>query len=70
MSSKSQDNPLIPLLERLCGVIEKNSQVVEALHQDLRPELRRTATLERMRQEQKALAEAAAEAVRRQRKDK
>ena len=48
---------LIELLERLCLAVEN-------LTQDLRPELKKTATLERRKQEAKEIRSAAEEAVR------
>ena len=48
---------LIELLERLCLAVEN-------LTQDLRPELKKTATLERKKQEAKEIRSAAEEAVR------
>ena len=47
---------LIELLERLC-------LAVEHLNEDLRPELKKTATLERRKQEVKEIETAAAKAV-------
>ena len=47
---------LIEILERLCLAVEK-------LNQDLRPELKKTATLERRKQEVKEIETAAAKAV-------
>ncbi len=47
---------LIELLERLCLAVEN-------LTQDLRPELKKTATLERKKQEAKEIETAAAKAV-------
>jgi hypothetical protein len=49
---------LIELLERLC-------LAVEHLNEDLRPELKKTATLERKKQEAKEIRSAAEKAVRR-----
>jgi hypothetical protein len=49
---------LIELLERLC-------LAVEHLNEDLRPELKKTATLERKKQEAKEIRSAAEQAVRR-----
>jgi hypothetical protein len=49
------------LLERLC-------QAIEALHGDLRPELRRTETLRRVKEERLSLEQDAAEAVASRRK--
>ena len=48
---------LIELLERLCLAVEN-------LTEDLRPELKKTATLERKKQEAKEIRSAAEEAVR------
>ena len=48
---------LIELLERLCLAVEN-------LTEDLRPELKKTATLERRKQEAKEIRSAAEEAVR------
>ena len=47
---------LIELLERLCLAVEN-------LHEDIRPELKKTATLERRKQEVKEIETAAAKAV-------
>ena len=47
---------LIELLERLCLAVEN-------LTEDLRPELKKTATLERKKQEAKEIETAAAKAV-------
>jgi len=47
---------LIELLERLCLAVEN-------LTEDLRPELKKTATLERRKQEAKEIETAAAKAV-------
>ena len=47
---------LIELLERLC-------LAVEHLNEDLRPELKKTATLERKKQEAKEIETAASKAV-------
>ena len=47
---------LIELLERLCLAVEN-------LTQDLRPELKKTATLERKKQEAKGIESAASKAV-------
>jgi hypothetical protein len=47
---------LIELLERLC-------LAVEHLYEDLRPELKKTATLERRKQEVKEIETAASKAV-------
>ena len=47
---------LIELLERLCLAVEN-------LHEDLRPELKKTATLERRKQEVKEIETAASKAV-------
>ena len=63
MSTQTDPDRLCALLERLCAA-------VESLNADLKPELRKTASLERARRERKALEVAAEEAVRRQRKDK
>ena len=48
---------LIELLERLCLAVEN-------LTEDLRPELKKTATLERKKQEAKEIRSAAEQAVR------
>ena len=47
---------LIEILERLCLAVEK-------LNQDIRPELKKTVTLERRKQETKEIETAAAKAV-------
>ena len=47
---------LIELLERLCLAVEN-------LNEDIRPELKKTATLERRKQEAKEIETAAAKAV-------
>ena len=47
---------LIEILERLCLAVEK-------LNQDLRPELKKTVTLERRKQETKEIETAAAKAM-------
>ena len=47
---------LIEVLERLCLVMED-------LNENLRPELKKTATLERIKQETKEIKTAAAEAL-------
>ena len=47
---------LIEILERLCLAVEK-------LNQDLRPELKKTVTLERRKQETKEIESAAAKAM-------
>ena len=47
---------LIEILERLCLAVEK-------LNQDIRPELKKTVTLERRKQETKEIETAAAKAM-------
>ena len=51
-----EQNHLIEVLERLCLAVEN-------LSEDLRPELKKTATLERKKQEAKEIEIAAAKAV-------
>ena len=51
-----EQNHLIEVLERLCLAVEN-------LTEDLRPELKKTATLERKKQESKEIEIAAAKAV-------
>jgi hypothetical protein len=51
-----EQNHLIEVLERLCLAVEN-------LSEDLRPELKKTATLERKKQEAKEIKIAAAKAV-------
>ena len=51
-----EQNHLIEVLERLC-------LAVEHLNEDLRPELKKTATLERRKQEVKEIETAASKAV-------
>ena len=48
---------IIPLLKRICNA-------VEGLREDLRPELRKTETLKRLKREEEALRRKAEEAVR------
>ena len=51
-----EQNHLIEVLERLCLAVEN-------LSEDLRPELKKTATLERRKQEVKEIETAASKAV-------
>ena len=53
---EQNQNHLIEVLERLCLAVEN-------LTEDLRPELKKTATLERKKQEAKEIEIAAAKAV-------
>jgi|TARA_B100001079_G_C16240965_1_gene438998 hypothetical protein len=55
---------LIPLLERLCKLLEQNNHAMEGLHADLRPELHRTETMKRLKQEKDDLQNEIGEAVR------
>ena len=45
--------------DRLHSLMEKLSEEIKALHEDLRPELKRTETFRRKRQEQEELERAA-----------
>ena len=56
LESEQNQNHLIEVLERLCLAVEN-------LTEDLRPELKKTATLERKKQEAKEIEIAAAKAV-------
>ena len=55
---------LIPLLERLCKLLEQNNHAMEGLRADLRPELRKTETMSRKKCEEDAIRKATDEAVR------
>ena len=48
----------------LCEAIDRLILAIESLHADLRPEIKKTATLERRKQEAKEIRSAAEEAVR------
>ena len=48
----------------LCEAIDRLILAIESLHADLRPEIKKTATLERKKQEAKEIRSAAEEAVR------
>ena len=56
LESEQNQNHLIEVLERLCLAVEN-------LTEDLRPELKKTATLERKKQEAKEIEIAATKAV-------
>ena len=56
LEPEQNQNHLIEVLERLCLAVEN-------LTEDLRPELKKTATLERKKQEAKEIEIAAAKAV-------
>ena len=56
LEPEQNQNHLIEVLERLCLAVEN-------LTEDLRPELKKTATLERRKQEAKEIETAAAKAV-------
>ena len=56
LEPEQNQNHLIEVLERLCLAVEN-------LSEDLRPELKKTATLERKKQEAKEIEIAAAKAV-------
>ena len=56
LESEQNQNHLIEVLERLCLAVEN-------LTEDLRPELKKTATLERKKQEAKEIEIAAVKAV-------
>ena len=56
LEPEQNQNHLIEVLERLCLAVEN-------LKEDLRPELKKTATLERKKQEAKEIEIAAAKAV-------
>ena len=47
----------------LCEAIDRLILAIESLHADLRPEIKKTATLERRKQEAKEIETAAAKAV-------
>ena len=47
----------------LCEAIDRLILAIESLHADLRPEIKKTATLERRKQETKEIETAAAKAV-------
>ena len=48
---------------KLCEAIDRLILAIESLHADLRPEIKKTATLERRKQEAKEIETAAAKAV-------
>ena len=56
LEPEQNQNHLIEVLERLCLAVEN-------LTEDLRPELKKTATLERRKQEAKEIETAASKAV-------
>ena len=56
LEPEQNQNHLIEVLERLCLAVEN-------LNENLRPELKKTATLERRKQEAKEIETAAAKAV-------
>ena len=60
---EQNNNHLIEVLEQLCIVVERNSLAVDNLREDLHPELKKTATLERLKREKKGIKAAAASAV-------
>ena len=47
----------------LCEAIDRLILAIESLHADLRPEIKKTATLERRKQEAKEIETAASKAV-------
>tara|TARA_Y100000780_G_scaffold199300_1_gene190678 strand:+ start:387 stop:584 length:198 start_codon:yes stop_codon:yes gene_type:complete len=55
---------LIPLLERLCKLLEQNNHAMEGLRADLRPELRKTETMSRKKREEDVIRKEVDEAVR------
>ena len=60
---KTQET-LIPVLERLCKLLEQNNHAIEGLRADLRPELRRTETMSRKKREEDSIQKEVDEAVR------
>jgi hypothetical protein len=60
---KTQET-LIPVLERLCKLLEQNNHAIEGLRADLRPELRRTETMSRKKREEDSIRKEVDEAVR------
>ena len=60
---EQNNNHLIEVLEQLCIVVERNSLAMDNLREDLHPELKKTATLERLKREKAEIKSAAASAV-------
>jgi len=66
----TEQQRICSLLERLCAAVESHSEqegrlveAIESLHRDLRPELRRTETLRRTKEERQCLQQSVAQAV-------
>ena len=51
------------VVERTCIVVERNSLAMDNLREDLHPELKKTATLERLKREKAEIKSAAESAV-------
>ena len=60
---EQNNNHLIEVVEQLCIVVERNSLAMDNLREDLHPELKKTATLERLKREKAEIKSAAASAV-------
>ena len=60
---EQNNNHLIEVLEQLCIVVERNSLAMDNLREDLHPELKKTATLERLKREKAEIKSAAESAV-------